>query len=132
MDRVLQEFYCGECDGYFRLKLNVSLNYEVEVQCPNPKCKHLHRRCVVDGQIYEQGRYKTDKRETLIASDATYSKTPVTQRMREAHDSKQISEKYRQRRDGVPIEDSLFGGEVYDDNSARMDRWASLASKNKQ
>ena len=118
MARVLQEFYCGECDGYFHLNLNMSLNYEVEVQCPNEKCKHLHRRCVVEGQIYEQGRFRTEVKEKLIASDATYSKTPMTQKMRDAHEKK-----YGGRRDGVPIERDPLSQEEFNE------RWASLASK---
>lgn len=55
MGRISQEFYCGECKGYFVVRLNIELNHEVEIACPN--CGHEHRRCIVDGLIFEQGRH---------------------------------------------------------------------------
>lgn len=96
MDRISQEFYCGECQGYFVIRLNIVLNQEVEIVCPN--CGHEHRRCIVDGQIYENGRYRTESRERILTTKANYSKMPVTEKMRQAHEKK-----YGGRRDGVPL-----------------------------
>lgn len=94
MSRISQEFYCGECDSYFIVRLNMAINYEVQIQCPNDKCNHLHRRCVVDGIIYERGRFVTDHKEQILPNPATLSKKPITDKM------KQTSYK----RDGVPID----------------------------
>lgn len=89
--RVWQEFYCGECDGYIDVKLNMALNYEVEVVCPN--CGHKHRRCIVKGVIHEGGRYRTDSKEEIKPVKSAYHKEPKTVRMMNA--------KSYQRRDGV-------------------------------
>ena len=97
MERVSQEFYCHECDGYFLVRLNTAINHEVEVRCPN--CGHEHRRCIVHGQILENGRYKSDVREKILTSMANYSKTPRTHKMQEDEKSKKWG-----RRDGVIIE----------------------------
>ena len=115
MARVLQEFYCGECDGYFFVKLNMALNHEIELRCPN--CAHEHRRCIVEGQIYESGRYRTDSKEKVLTSKATYSKLPLTEKMKELHT------KNGNRRDGVPHERDPLQQAEFDE------RWASLASK---
>lgn len=82
MSRILQEFYCGECKGYFLVKLNIHLNHEVEIICPN--CNHEHRRCIVDGQIFENGRYKTDSKEKIRPTNVSYSKEPKTTHMQQA------------------------------------------------
>lgn len=81
MSRILQEFYCGECTGYFLVKLNTHLNHEVEIICPN--CGHEHRRCIVDGQIFENGRFKTDSREKIRPTNVSYSKEPKTTQMQQ-------------------------------------------------
>jgi len=112
MGRISQEFYCGECKGYFAIRLNMSLNHEVEIVCPN--CKHEHRRRIEDGQIFERGRHITPISEKILTSMANYSKTPITQRMRDAHE-KQI---YSARRDGVPYE-----------NQPMMEQWLSVAAR---
>lgn len=109
MERLLQEFFCGECVGYFHVKLNVALNHEVEIVCPN--CKHEHRRCIVNGQIFESGRYETSSKEKIRPTPASYSKTPLTQKMRDAH------EKRGSRRDGVPV--------------PMYDRWLEVAAREK-
>lgn len=97
--RVSQEFYCGECDGYFLARLNMALNHEVLIQCPN--CNHEHRRVVNEGTIYEQGRYATAYKEKLLPTMATYHKEPVTERMKKAHNQKSWDE----RRDGATLND---------------------------
>lgn len=103
MSRVTQEFYCGECQGYFLVRLNMALNFEALIKCP--KCGHEHRRCINNGEICEQGRHHTDVRETIHTTMATYSKEPFTDRMRKAHDQRS----YSGRRDGVPIDPIMAG-----------------------
>ena len=39
-DRILQEFYCNDCDGFFLANLCIALNVRVEVVCPNCGRKH--------------------------------------------------------------------------------------------
>ena len=92
MDRVWQEFYCGECQGYFRVRLNMSLNMGVEVVCP--KCKHKHHRYIKDGLIYENGRSDNKAIEEICPPLSAYSKEPLTAKM--------VKTKYA--RDGVRIE----------------------------
>lgn len=106
MERISQEFFCGECHGYFLVRLNIALNHEAEIVCPN--CGHEHRRCIKDGQIYEQGRFNTTIKEKIRPTSATYSKTPLTEKMQQAH------EKHGSRRDGVPV---------------MMDRWLEVAAR---
>ena len=91
MERISQEFYCSECKGYFLVRLNTSLNQGVEIVCPN--CGHEHRRCIVDGQIFENGRFKTDVKEKIRPTKTSYSKEPLTTKMKQAGD-------WGQRRDG--------------------------------
>jgi hypothetical protein len=109
--RASQEFYCGECEGYFIVRLNMALNHEVYVKCPN--CGHEHRRVVQDGLIYELGRFATEAKEKVLTTKATYHKEPVTDRLREAH--KKLS--YSERRSGV---------EMSDDS---LSRWAEVAQR---
>jgi len=109
--RVTQEFYCGECQGYFMVRLNMALNHEVHVKCPS--CGHEHRRVIKDGVIYESGRYSADVKETVRTTMATYHKEPITERMRKAHDGSS----YGGRRDGVEM------------SAAQMERWAELAHR---
>jgi DNA-directed RNA polymerase subunit RPC12/RpoP len=51
--RVTHEFRCTECGKYFDIKLNISLNGNYRIHCPN--CDHVHYRVLVNGII-------TDKR----------------------------------------------------------------------
>lgn len=109
--RASQEFYCGECNGYFMVRLNMALNHEVHVKCPN--CGHEHRRVVQDGIIYESGRYGSDVKERVLTTIATYHKEPITERMIKAHAKKQ----YAGRRDGVKM------------TSEQLERWAEIAQR---
>src|SRR5262245_55214998 len=77
--RVLQEFYCGECHKFFDVKLNVALNHEIHVRCPG--CGHEHRRCIENGLIKENGRYKNDLKETVVASKASLRDKPFSKAM---------------------------------------------------
>lgn len=108
MSRVTQEFYCGECRGYFLVHLNMSLNIEVHIKCP--KCGHEHRRVIKDGEIYEKGRYAVDAKETIHTTIAQYSKEPFTAKMQRAS-------RWGDRRDGVPMD------------YAMAERWLNVAAR---
>jgi predicted RNA-binding Zn-ribbon protein involved in translation (DUF1610 family) len=99
MSSISQEFYCHECNGYFLVRLNMAINHEAEIICPN--CGHEHRRCIIDGQIFEKGRNSTAVKEKIRTTKVNYSKTPFTQKMREAHENSS----FHGRRDGVPMFD---------------------------
>ncbi len=73
MSKVAQEFYCNDCDGYVRLKLNMALNQRVRVVCPN--CGHQHPRELRDGVIYEC--YHSADAETICPPKSSYSKTSL-------------------------------------------------------
>lgn len=113
VQRVSQEFYCGECKGYFMIRLNMVLNHEVHVKCPN--CAHEHRRVIQDGMIYESGRYSSDVKENVLTTMATYHKTPITERMRKAHEKNG----WGGRRDGVQMTEE------------QLSRWAEVAQREK-
>lgn len=49
--RQLIEFYCQICNKYFDVKLNMSLNGNHRVHCPNPECGHIHFRKIENGVI---------------------------------------------------------------------------------
>lgn len=110
MSRVSQEFYCGECQGYFVVRLNMSLNFEALIKCPN--CGHEHRRVVKDGEIYEQGRHSVPVKETILTTKATYSKEPFTEKMKKARG-------WGDRRDGVTFDHAM------------AERWLNVASREK-
>lgn len=94
-DKVWQEFYCGECQGYFRVKLNMALTIGVEIVCP--KCKHKHHRFIKDGVIFENGRSDNSAKEEICPPLSAWSKEPLTQKMLQGSG-------YGARRDGAKIE----------------------------
>lgn len=116
-DSITQEFYCGECSGYFLVRLNINLNMEVMVRCP--KCNHLHQRCITDGQIFEKGRFQTKVKENIRTTMASYSKKPHTEEMQKAHKKNKHDPYCSDRRDGVPM------------SPAMMDRWLNVAAREK-
>ena len=95
-NKIWQEFYCGECQGYFRVKLNIALNIGVEMVCP--KCGHKHHRYIKNGVIYENGRDTNTPKEEICPPLSAYSKEPLTEKMAAA------TAKWNARRDGVKIE----------------------------
>jgi hypothetical protein len=95
VSRIWQEFYCGECEGYIDVKLNMSLNFEVQIVCPN--CKHEHARCIRKGVIYEQGRGQSPVKDKIMPVASAYHKEPKTKKMLNAKD-------WGDRRDGVPVQ----------------------------
>ncbi len=89
--RVVQEFYCHHCDGYFRASLNMALNLEVMLKCPN--CGEKHDRCIKDGKILERQSRNGNPVNELIVMPSTYSKTAVLGRSK------------RNMRDGCVVQD---------------------------
>jgi hypothetical protein len=84
------------------------LNFEAHIKCP--KCGHEHRRVVKDGEIYENGRYTVDVKETILTTMATYSKDPFTDKMKQARG-------WGDRRDGVPMDHAM------------RERWLQVAAR---
>lgn len=78
-ERIPQEFYCNECDGYFLANLNVHLNIKVTVICPN--CGHNHNRVIKNGVILESFE-SFNRHEEIMCLKCTYQKTPYTSRMK--------------------------------------------------
>jgi hypothetical protein len=81
----------------------------VEIRCPN--CDHQHRRCIKDGQILEQGRHSSPSKEIIRPLKSTYSKQPLTEKMREAQESN------RSARDGECVSHEMFN------------RWLEVAAR---
>lgn len=110
MARISQEFYCGECKHYFFVRLNSQLTHEVLIVCPNTACNHEHRRCVVNGEIRELGRFQSDIREEIVSTPVSLSKEPRTLKMRNA--ALDRLQAYSGRRDGVTIECSQLWTDI--------------------
>lgn len=66
--RQVIEFYCQECRKYFDVKLNMSLNGNHRIHCPNPQCKHIHYRMIKDGIITE-ARFSDNGNYDYIVDD---------------------------------------------------------------
>lgn len=111
--RVMQEFYCGECVGYFFIYLNMALNHEVLICCPN--CKHEHRRVIKDGSVFEQGRFAVNHKEKVLTTMATYHKEPATEQMKKAH----AKNSWEDRRDGIRMTDE------------QLMRWQEISQREK-
>ena len=79
-DKVFQEFYCGECRGYIRVRLNMAYDRTIFMVCP--KCGHEHQRYIEKGQILERGRFEHgDPKEKLKPPMSAYSKEPISKKM---------------------------------------------------
>lgn len=64
--RRLVEFYCQECTKYFDVKLNMTLNGNHRVHCPN--CGHIHYRKIENGEI-TGARFYDDLEDEIIVDD---------------------------------------------------------------
>lgn len=117
--KVWQEFYCGECSGYFRVRLNMAITMGVEMVCP--KCGHKHHRYIENGVIFERGRQSNSAKEEICPPLSAYSKEPLTANMR--------NRKYA--RDGETIEKE---SDLNDQNPAAkamiQERWFELYGGN--
>lgn len=65
MPKEKKEFLCTECHKYFDIKLNVSLDGNYRVHCPN--CGHIHYRTVKKGVITDT-RFP-DNHESILIED---------------------------------------------------------------
>jgi len=64
MARRLFEFFCsGGCQKYFDFKMNMELNGNYRIHCPN--CGHVHYRVVKNGKITD-GRFPENEDQILI------------------------------------------------------------------
>jgi DNA-directed RNA polymerase subunit RPC12/RpoP len=63
MPKVKKEFLCTECHKYFDIKLNISLDGNYRVHCPN--CGHIHYRAVSKGEITDT-RFTDNSKNILI------------------------------------------------------------------
>lgn len=128
MSRIKQEFYCGECKGYFLANLSATLTMHVDVVCP--ECGHKHRRFIENGIIKENGRDTGNTpKEELIGLKATYSKRPLTAKMRETRE--QNGAYHSERRNGVPLTPEEQFAEAYRAD-AMDERWVEKASNEKE
>lgn len=93
--RVNQEFYCGNCQKYFIVRLNAQLTHEVEIVCPG--CGHEHRRCVKEGMIFDEGRFQSPVKEKIRPTPSTLVSQPRTQAM--------LATGVWQRRSGVKLDE---------------------------
>jgi hypothetical protein len=90
--RVVQEFYCNDCDGYFRVTLNMALEMDIKLECPN--CGHHHDRSIKGGLVYEKALgLKHQSEHVIVPVKSTYSKTPA------------LTKSYKDMRSGVVIDD---------------------------
>ena len=121
MSTIRQEFYCMECQGYFLANLNVSINLQVEIICPN--CGHKHHRYIKDGQIFERGRENGSPIQEIHVPKCTYSKKPLTEKMQKATT-------FNDRRDGVPLPFEESFKEAYRDEHFKQ-RWLEKAANEK-
>lgn len=82
MAKVLQEFYCNKCNGFFTVKLSVGHDRDIKLKCPGPGCTREHPRAIKDGKIYERANRNENATEIIIVPKSAYSKKPVTAKMR--------------------------------------------------
>ena len=57
------EFYCMSCSKYFNINLNMSLNGNHRVHCPN--CGHIHYRKIENGVITED-RFNDNQDDPIV------------------------------------------------------------------
>lgn len=113
-EKVFQEFYCGECQHYIRVRLNMSYNRTIWLVCP--MCGHKHQRYIDKGTIYERGRYEHgDPVEDICPPKSACSKEPFTKKMRDSYS----------RRDGAVIRTDADLARA----SVMIDRWAEVAAR---
>ena len=68
--KIKVEFLCTECHKYFDFKLNIELNGNIRVHCPN--CGHIHFRKILNGEITDT-RF-TENHESIFLEDLYPSK----------------------------------------------------------
>lgn len=89
MARRKFEFYCTNCFKYFDVKLNLSLNGNHRVHCPN--CDHIHYRFVKNGEI--TGTRFTETDDQIIVDDIRPMKASCRDYQEETFDDNAETEK---------------------------------------
>lgn len=133
-EKVWQEFYCYECPadkdgksgGYFRVKLNMALEMNVTVVCPN--CGHEHNRSIRKGEIYDS-RLSSAYEEKLRVPKSAWSRDPISKQM---DNLKNKHTHQAGRRDGAVLKGSedLVPDADKIRKSIMRERWLELYSGN--
>jgi len=76
-DKIWQEFYCNDCNGFIRVKLNMALNHGIQVVCP--QCGRRHPRFIRDGVIVDGGGSAAS--EEICPPISAYSKEAWTKKL---------------------------------------------------
>lgn len=79
--RITHEFYC-HCGKYFDVKLNMSLNGNHRIHCPD--CGHIHYRKIENGQI--TGDRFTENLDSPLVDDLYPMKAACRDFQKEIHD----------------------------------------------
>jgi hypothetical protein len=74
--KEMQELHCHACNGYVRFPIDLSMDGNYELACPN--CGHIHCRVVKKGIITDE-RFDSRNGPTIVISNTqiTYSTTSV-------------------------------------------------------
>lgn len=87
MPRSLFEFYCsGSCHKYFDFKMNISLNGNFRIHCPN--CGHIHYRVIKDGKITEDRFPEND--DNILIEDIRPMKSSCRDLQKDKHNDLSI------------------------------------------
>ena len=90
-DAVTQMFYCNDCNGYIKVKLNMGLNYSVRVKCP--ECGREHPRTIENGMIVND--YSSNGGEVICPPKSCYSKESFTDKIKtNARDGVRMNETF--------------------------------------
>lgn len=81
MPRVKSEFNCTNCHKYFDFTMNVSLNGNYRIHCPN--CGHVHYRSVKDGVITDTRFPENDS--VILYEDIIPMKSSCRDASKEVH-----------------------------------------------
>jgi predicted Zn finger-like uncharacterized protein len=101
MAREMIEFECNDCQGFFRINLNLGVDGDFVVECP--KCKRQHPRSIkkgevvaatVEARIYRDGEGKRIKRngkenmklDVISVPMSAYSKESCLAKIKTASD----------------------------------------------
>lgn len=72
MNERRHELFCTECRNYVQFTMDLSVDGEYEIQCPN--CHHLHYRIVKDDEVTE-ARWRSSGPGSLTAWNVTSTAT---------------------------------------------------------
>ena len=93
--RILQEFYCNDCDGYLHFHIAEGTNKDVVIVCPGPpgeKCGRRHPRRIRNGHVQDNGKGHDDKAEEILITQSAYTKKPITGINKHAREGMTFSE----------------------------------------